>query len=110
VSLTISNEDLNLVSQLQNELVLAIIMQDDRVRFHVADSHRYPGHAEWLHRDGIQRNEVIGGFSVLVKAGRVHWLFALSHLNDPLAPALSDEQIAEVASLLPMEPGFQVYK
>jgi hypothetical protein len=110
VSLTIPDAELHLISQLQNDLVLAIIMQDGLVRFRIADSQMYPGHAEWLRREGIQSTEVVGGFSLLVKSGRVSWLFALSQLNDPLAPALSDEQVSEIASQLPMEHGFRVFK
>jgi hypothetical protein len=83
VSFSIPDAELKRILQLQNDLVLAIIKQDGRIQFWTADSRMYPGHGEWLLRDGIQRSEVAGGFSLLVKSGRVRWLFALSQLNDP---------------------------
>jgi hypothetical protein len=38
-------------------------MKSSRIRFRVADSHLYPSHVEWLLRDGIDRNEVVGGLA-----------------------------------------------
>jgi hypothetical protein len=85
-------------------------MKDGRIRLRVADSHFYPSHGEWLLRDGIGRSDVAGGFSLLVKQGRVRWLFALSQLNDPATSALFDQQIQDITALLPLEIGFRVYK
>ncbi|MEX2139617.1 MAG: hypothetical protein WD894_10170 [Pirellulales bacterium] len=40
----------------------------------------------------------------------MRWLFALSQLNDPATPALTDQQIQDITKLLPLEIGFRVYK
>ena len=106
----IPDAELQGLSRLQNDVVLAIIMQDGSIRFRAADWDIYPGHLEWLRRDGIRRSEVAGGFSLLVKSGRVRYLFALSRLNNPNAPALTDEQIGAVVAQLPLDQGFLVFK
>jgi hypothetical protein len=110
VSPTIPEAELQILSRLQNDVVLAIIMQEGRIRFQVADWNIYPGHLEWLRRDGIRQSQVAGGFSLLVKSGRVRYLFALSRLNDPHAPALTDEQIVNIAAQLPLDLDFRVLK
>jgi hypothetical protein len=110
VAIAVSTSDLNRISQLQSELVLGIILSDGRVQFRIADSQLYPGHAEWLNRDGIPRRNVSAGFSLLIKHGRVQWLFALSRMNKTPTSCLTDQQILELTSVLPLEAGFQVFK
>jgi hypothetical protein len=85
-------------------------MDDGEIRIRIADARDYPGHLEWLRRDGIKRANVLAGFSVIVECGLVSGLFPYSRLNRTDPPRLSDDQIGVVESLLPLAPNYTVYR
>lgn len=94
------------IEQAKRDIFLGLITADERVRLRVADAVNVPGHVEWLLREPGE--SVIGGFSVLVRDGRVWAIFPRSRLNTSDDARLADDRINELVRLLPVSESVKI--
>lgn len=98
--------ELALIESADNAVILGIITGQRRVHLRLADPQAFPGHAEWLAKDRIV--DVIRGFSLLIRNGRILAIYPRSRLNPGQDARLDDEFLQDLMSALPTDTNVQV--
>jgi hypothetical protein len=109
VDFRLSESDREIIRAATREVFLGLALASGDVRIRIADSVLYPGHAEWIERDQIIVNDVIGGFSFIVKEGQVTGFFPSSQMNRTPNWRLPDVQLRGILELLPLSSDFHLY-
>ena len=76
------------------------------MRLTESDPWRIPGHVEWLEHETIE--DVVRGFSLLVKNGQVCALLRLSRLNPTEDAALERRFVTELEAQLPLSEDYRI--
>ncbi len=77
------------------------------MRLTESDPSAIPGHLEWLEREPIE--DVVRGFSLLVKNGQVCAIFRLSRLNPTKDAELEKRFVNELETLFPLSEGYRIF-
>jgi hypothetical protein len=107
MKLRFAREDLQVIKEAHHALILGLILETGQVRFQAADKARFPGHREWV--ASMKKVKPAGGFSLLVKGGRVTGFFPLSSLNSTADARLPEKWINAILKKLPADPALKLY-
>ncbi|MHC4062889.1 MAG: hypothetical protein ACYSUI_00090 [Planctomycetota bacterium] len=77
------------------------------MRLTESDPAGIPGHVEWLEHEPIE--DVVRGFSLLVKNGQVCALFRLSRLNPTEDAELERRFVTELEAQLPLSEDYRIF-
>ena len=110
MALTLTAEGRRLISGAADAVLLGIINPMGQVRLTLGDAVDCPGHKEWIERDAISADAIAGGFSIIVKQGRVAALLPASRLNPRPDGLLEDAIIDELGALLPRATTFDILR
>ena len=101
----IAQPQIEMIRQCASGAMLGIILTDGSVVLKLGDAIAYPGHREWIRRDGIIN--VSRGFSLSASGGRVLALACASVVN-PSPDCLPEAEYAtQLEASLPLADDYQ---
>ena len=108
MALEVSQNDIRRIEAARDALFLGIITAGGVVRLTESDPTAIPGHLEWLESEPIE--DVVRGFSLLVKNGRVCALFRRSRLNPSADAKLEGRFVTEIETMLPLGEAYRTFE
>jgi hypothetical protein len=82
-------------------VLLGIINQEHQILLQEASATDIQGHGDWLKKTGLIREEVLAGFSLVVRNGEIVSMFTSSILNDPPCYQVPVPLLEQLKTLLP---------
>jgi hypothetical protein len=109
VEYRLSESDRQLIQAATREVFLALIVTSGDLKIRISDAVNYPGHTDWIDRDQVALENVVGAFSFIVKEGKVTGLFSSSQLNRGPDWRLAEPELRSILELLPLAPDFRMF-
>ena len=108
MALQVPENDLHLIGAALHAVFLGIITAEGIVRLTESDASAIPGHLEWLEREPIE--DVVRGFSLLMKNGQVYALLRLSRMNPSADAKLEERFVSEIETMLPLSDDYTTFE